>query len=113
VTLRLHVPLPSPNNVSGRAILFSVAGQRIYSDLLILSGMREFRMVRALLALICIALLVCAAVNVSGDFAVLLILPFSFFVVFAVLPLPPLFSGSAVQRLSLLTLNISRGPPPA
>jgi hypothetical protein len=72
--------------------------------------MREVRIMRALVALICVALLVCA-VSPSGvqlDLAVF-VLPFSFLVVFAVSLL--LFSEPAVQSLSLLNLNTSRAPP--
>lgn len=65
---------------------------------------------RVLLALICIALLVCGvtATGVHLDLAVF-VLPFSFLIVFATSLL--LFSGPAVQSLSLLTLNTSRAPP--
>jgi hypothetical protein len=73
--------------------------------------MREVRIVRALAALICIALLVCA-VGASGynPGLAVFVLPFSFFLVFAVSPLPAFFRKPAAQPRSFLRLSISRAP---
>lgn len=68
---------------------------------------------RGLIVLICVALLVCAAVNVSGAHAdpAVLVLLFSFLVVFAALLLLAFPGEPSFQPLSFLTLNISRAPP--
>jgi len=75
--------------------------------------MREIRTMRLLAALICIALLVFATVTLNGahpDPAVF-VLPFRFFVVFAVCLLAAVLNEPAVQSLSFLTLDLSRAPP--
>jgi hypothetical protein len=75
---------------------------------------RDFRIARALFALMCIALLLwCNAIGPSAAHVDLAIptFVFCFLVVFRQSLLRVSDGGAAVQPISLLTLHISRAPP--